>query len=82
VIERVRSWLLARNPGVSDISLDEDIIDGRLIDSIAFPELVLFLEELAGRELSLTRETVVALRTLRGIRDTVLAAPHQAAAHD
>jgi hypothetical protein len=73
MIERVRTWLLERNPEIVEIGLDEDIIDSRLIDSVAFPELLLFLEELTGRELELTRESAVAFRTLRGIRDKVLA---------
>ncbi|GHH88235.1 hypothetical protein GCM10018793_67130 [Streptomyces sulfonofaciens] len=73
MIDEVRSWLLARNDGVTDIGLDEDLIDSRLIDSLGFPEFLLFLEELAGRELDLGQESVVAFRTLRGIRDRVLA---------
>ncbi|MEU3825046.1 acyl carrier protein [Streptomyces sp. SID486] len=73
VIEQVRSWLLARNPEVTTVGWDEDLIDSRLIDSLDFPQLLLLLEELAGRELELTAENVVAFRTLRGIRDTVLA---------
>jgi hypothetical protein len=73
VIDRVRSWLLERNPGVADIGLDQDIIDSRLIDSVAFPELLILLEEITGKELELTRANVGAFRTLRGIRDEVLA---------
>jgi acyl carrier protein len=73
VIEQVRAWLLARNPEVTAIGWDDDLIDSRLIDSLDFPQLLLLLEELAGRELELTTENVVGFRTLRGIRDTVLA---------
>jgi hypothetical protein len=73
VIEQVRAWLLARNPEVTGIGWDEDLIDSRLIDSLDFPQLLLLLEDLAGRELELTPENVVGFRTLRGIRDTVLA---------
>lgn len=72
MIEQVRSWLLARNDGVADIDLDQDLIDSRLIDSLGFPELLLFLEELVGRELELTTENVVSFRTLRGLRNHVL----------
>jgi len=79
MIERVRAWLLERNPEISEIGLDEDIIDSRLIDSMEFPELLIFLEEIAGRELELTRESAVAFRTLRGIRDKVLSS---VASHD
>jgi len=82
MIERVRSWLLERNPGVDDIGLDDDIIDTRLIDSLAFPELLLFLEHLTGREITLAPDTVVSFRTLRGIRDKILVAPSESVSHD
>jgi acyl carrier protein len=72
MIEHVRGWLLARNPEVTAIDWDEDLIDSRLIDSLDFPQLILFLEDLAGCELELTAENVVGFRTLRGIRDKVL----------
>ncbi|MER5892657.1 acyl carrier protein [Streptomyces sp. NPDC001876] len=71
-IERVRAWLLARNPEVTAIGWDEDLIDSRLIDSLDFPHLLFLLEDVAGRELELTAENVVGFRTLRGIRDKVL----------
>ncbi|MFD6416762.1 acyl carrier protein [Streptomyces sp. NPDC060194] len=71
-VERVRAWLLARNPEVAGIGWDEDLIDGRLVDSLDFPQLIFLLEDVAGRELELTAENVVGFRTLRGIRDTVL----------
>lgn len=82
MIERVRVWLLARNPEVAAIDWDEDLIDSRLIDSLDFPQLILFLEELAGRELELTAENVVGFRTLRGIRDKVLAGTGSAVEHE
>jgi hypothetical protein len=82
MIERVRSWLLARNPDVEDIGLDDDIIDTRLIDSLAFPELLLLLEDLTGRELALTPDNVVSFRTLRGIRDKILVEPAEPVRHD
>ncbi|WP_225828327.1 acyl carrier protein [Streptomyces naphthomycinicus] len=84
VIEQVRGWLLARNPEVTEIGWDEDLIDSRLIDSLDFPQLLLLLEELAGHELELTAENVVGFRTLRGIRDTVLtdAAGADAVSHE
>ncbi|MFD4693589.1 acyl carrier protein [Streptomyces sp. NBC_00683] len=71
-IERVRAWLLARNPEVTAIDWDEDLIDSRLIDSLDFPQLLFLLEDVAGHELELTAENVVGFRTLRGIRDKVL----------
>jgi acyl carrier protein len=71
-MERVKGWLRARNPDCGEIDLDMDLIDNRLVDSLAFTEFLLFLEGLVGREIVLTEESVVALRTLGGIRQRVL----------
>jgi len=73
MIEHVRSWLMARKPGITEIGLDDDLIDTRVIDSLAFVEFVLFIEELLGYEIMITESNVAALRTLRGIHDHVLA---------
>jgi hypothetical protein len=72
LVDQVRSWLLARNPGLADIGLDEDLIDSRVIDSLGFTEFLLLLEELVGHEITLDASNVVVFRTLRGIRDHVL----------
>ena len=81
-IERVRAWLLARNPEVTVIGWDEDLIDSRLIDSLDFPQLLFLLEDLAGHELELTAENVVGFRTLRGLRDKVLVDSRGAVGHE
>lgn len=72
VVDRLRTWLLARNPNVVDIGLDDDLIDSRVIDSLAFTEFLLMLEELVGHEITLDASNVTSFRTLRGIRDHVL----------
>jgi len=73
MMEHVRSWLMARKPETTEIGLDDDLIDTRVIDSLAFVEFVLFIEELLGHEIMITESNVAALRTLRGIHDHVLA---------
>jgi hypothetical protein len=72
MIQRIQSWLLARNPGTGSIGDDDDLIDNRLIDSLGFQEFLLFLEEVAGREITLDESSAVSLRTLRGIRNNIL----------
>lgn len=69
---RVRTWLRGRNPDAGDIDLDLDLIDSGLVSSLSFPEFLIFLESLVGREIPLRPETAVSFRTLRGIRDAVL----------
>jgi acyl carrier protein len=71
-LDSVRTWLLARAPEAGDLGLDLDLIDARVVDSLAFTEFLLFLESLVDRELVLDGESVMNLRTLRGIRDHVL----------
>jgi hypothetical protein len=72
-LEQVRAWLRVRNPDAGEIDLDLDLIDSGLVSSLAFPEFLIFLESLVGREIPLRPETAVSFRTLRGIRDAVLA---------
>lgn len=73
-LNRVRSWLRRRNPDAGEIDLDQDLIDTGLVSSLSFPEFLILIESVVGRELALTPETAVAFRTLRGIRDRVLGA--------
>ncbi len=72
-IQRIKEWLAGRKKSVeTDIDLDMDLIDHRVVDSLKFMEFVLFLEELIGREIGTDRKTIASLRTLRKIRDHVL----------
>jgi acyl carrier protein len=69
----VKRWLLAKKPALGDIDLDLDLIESRVIDSLGFIDFVFFLEQLVGRELQTDAESVKAFRTLRSLRDHVLA---------
>ena len=70
----VRDWLLSRKPELADLDLDFDfdLIENRIIDSLSFLEFVFFLEELTGRELQATAETVNAFRSLHSIQKEIL----------
>jgi len=74
-LDAVKRWLLAKKPALGDIDLDLDLIESRIIDSLGFIDFVFFLEDLVGRELETDAESVKAFRTLRSLRDQVLAAP-------
>jgi len=71
-IESVRRWLEARKPELGAIGSDLDLIENRVIDSLAFTEFLFFLEELVGHEIDPTPETVASLRTLRTIERDIL----------
>lgn len=73
-IAAVKRWLLTRKPQLGDIDLDLDLIENRIIDSLGFVEFLLFLEQLAGRELPTDAPSIKAYRTLRSLRDNVLGA--------
>ncbi|HEX3131570.1 MAG TPA: acyl carrier protein [Thermoanaerobaculia bacterium] len=72
MIEDVKRWLLERKPEIGDLDPDFDLIDNRVIDSLSFLDFVFFLEELTGRELQATAETVHYFRTLRAIEGNIL----------
>ena len=71
-LERLIDWLKTRNEGLSDIGLDDDLIDSRLIDSLAFLEFVFLIEELTDRQDLLDEITVDSMRTLRSITESYL----------
>lgn len=78
-IDQVRSWLLAYrpkekqdHPELSDIDLDLDLIENRVIDSLGFMNFVFFLEELTERELLAEAQSAHSFRTLRIIRRDIL----------
>jgi acyl carrier protein len=72
-LDSVRAWLKKKKPAVGEIDLDLDLIENRVIDSLGFIDFVFFLEQLAGRELQTDAQAVTSFRTLRNIRDMILA---------
>ncbi|MES1245204.1 MAG: acyl carrier protein [Acidobacteriota bacterium] len=72
MIEDVKRWLLERKPEMGDLDPDLDLIENRVIDSLSFLDFVFFLEELTGRELQATAETVHHFQTLRAIEGNIL----------
>ena len=68
----VKDWLLGRKPELTDLDLDFDLIENRVIDSLSFLEFLFFLEDLVGRELQATPETVNACRSLYTIQKEIL----------
>jgi acyl carrier protein len=72
-LESLKAWLLKRKPEIGDIGMDLDLIENRVIDSLGFLDFVFFLEQLTDRELQADAQAVTAFRTLRNIRDMILA---------
>ncbi len=68
----VRSWILERNPELTDLDPDTDIIDTRIVNSLQFVELVLYIEELRGTMLQSDEVDFDAFRTLKSIEKNFL----------
>jgi acyl carrier protein len=72
-LDEVKRWLLDRKPDLADLDLDLDLIENRVLDSLAFVKFIIFLESLIGREIQPTALSPSTFRTLRSIRDGLLA---------
>jgi len=59
--------LLSGRPGLEQIEPDQDLIEGRILDSLGFVEFLCLLEELTGREISLEDVVPDDFRTLQAI---------------
>jgi acyl carrier protein len=68
----VRSWILERNPDLTDLDPDTDIIETRIINSLQFVELILYVEELRGVMLQSDEVDFDAFRTLKSIEKNFL----------
>jgi acyl carrier protein len=73
-IDRVRAWLLDKHREQLTIDDDFDLIASRLIDSLQFVELVLFLEQLSGRPIDMESLSVDDFRSLLTIEARFLGA--------
>ncbi|MFE0508416.1 acyl carrier protein [Streptomyces sp. NPDC058964] len=70
----VRSWILRRNPELAegDVNPETDIIESRIIDSLQFVELVLFVEELRGEMMQSMDFNLDSFRTPKDIERNFL----------
>ncbi|GIG56006.1 hypothetical protein Lfu02_03780 [Longispora fulva] len=67
-MDDVVAWIRDRNPELARTPApDEDLIEGRVIDSLAFLEFIYLLEELTGRPIDLQSVTIEDFRTLATI---------------
>lgn len=76
----VRDWIVASNEEASpsDIDIDTDLIESRLIDSMAFAEFLFVLEDLCGKPIPLDDLDLDVFRTLRSIQSHFFGVPEGA----
>ncbi len=72
-IAKILEFIHQRNPEVGELSLDDDLIDRRAVDSLAFVEFLYLLEELSGEAIDPEEIDVDDFRTLRAIDKRFLA---------
>ena len=71
-LDEVKRWFLDTKPDLVDLDLDLDLIENRVLDSLAFVTFIVFLESLIGREIPPSAFSPSTFRTLRSIHDTLL----------
>lgn len=72
-METVVEFLLERNPGLDGVDWAHDLIDNRILDSLAFAEFFFLLEELTGSPIDLEYFDIGSIRTLEQIQRTFFA---------
>lgn len=74
MMQEVVAWIMEKNPDLTHPPAeDDDLIGGRLIDSLAFLEFLYFLEALTGRSIDLQQSTVEDFRTMARIEERYFA---------
>jgi acyl carrier protein len=71
-IEKIKQWLLDKNPELNDIDMNIDILNNRLIDSLQFMTFLLFIEEVRGQKIPADHIALENFQTLRAIKNNFL----------
>lgn len=66
-MQAVRDFVLDRNPKLSQLDSQLDLIDSRAINSLAFVEFIFLLEELTGESVDPEEIDLDDFRTLNAI---------------
>ncbi|MCD9903577.1 4'-phosphopantetheinyl transferase superfamily protein [Streptomyces sp. MT29] len=72
-IDKVRDWILGRHPERTELAADVDLIESRLVDSLAFVELVYTIEDAAGVEIDFDTIDIEDFQTLATIEKAFFA---------
>ncbi|GAA2724424.1 acyl carrier protein [Actinocorallia aurantiaca] len=66
-VDFVVDYLLSKRPDLTEIDLDLDLIENRILDSLGFMNFLYVVEEHTGTEISLEDVTPEDFRTVRSI---------------
>lgn len=66
--ELILAFLRERRPDLEEIDPELDLIENRILDSLAFVNFLYLLEEATGREIDLEEVSPADFRTISAIR--------------
>jgi acyl carrier protein len=66
-IDLLRDWILKNSPKIQSVEDDDDLIESRALDSLAFMRFVYFIEEVFDREVVLDESVAQNFRTLAAV---------------
>lgn len=71
-LQTLEAFLREDHPELTEIGMDQDLIDSRILDSLRFMNFLFLLEELTGVPFEIDRIAVDDFRTLRTIEQRFL----------
>jgi acyl carrier protein len=72
-LAEVAAWIRTRHPEVEEIDPDYDLIENRLVDSLALVEFIILVERLAGRPLEVDTIDLDDFRSLNRLHKAFFA---------
>jgi len=69
-VARLRDWLAAKNGRAGEITMDTDLINEGVLDSLQMVNFLLYIEEIRGREIPEAMVQPAYFTSLRVIYDT------------
>lgn len=61
-------WVISKKKLPVDFSLDQDLVDSGILDSLFFVEYVLMIQELSGKEIEVGEELLESTRSLNKVK--------------
>jgi len=74
---KISAWIRQNSKNVPEtITLDLNLIENRIISSLKFPEFILFLEDLSGKDITLESLRIENIQNLAAIEKNFFGASH------
>lgn len=70
LVTEINAWLRDKEIHTCQVDAEDDIIDSRIVDSLQFVSMIVHIESLSDRELSIDELSVEDFRTIRKIYES------------